>query len=69
LDYRGFFWRTQQQQEIDYIEERDGKIHAFEFKWSGKKPLKIPVTFLKAYPEASTELIHSEYYLDFLGGH
>ncbi len=37
--YNGFygssyFWRTQQQQEIDYIEEIDGKISVFEFKWN-----------------------------------
>lgn len=36
-----FFWRTQDQQAIDYIEERDGKMRAFEFKWSPKAKAKF----------------------------
>ena len=44
-----YFWRTTQQQEIDYIEEADGRFIAYEFKWSPKKKAKISQTFLKAY--------------------
>jgi len=36
-----YFWRTRQQQEIDYIEERDGKLCACEFKWNVKKNSEI----------------------------
>ncbi|HZK06967.1 MAG TPA: ATP-binding protein [Bacteroidales bacterium] len=46
-----YFWRTQQQQEIDYIEERDGLLHAYEFKWKAKPGLRVPPVFSKAYPE------------------
>jgi hypothetical protein len=68
IDCKRFFWRTQQQQEVDYIEERDGKIHAYEFKWTEKKRHKIPLTFIKAYPEATSSMIHTDNYLNFLRG-
>ncbi len=49
-----YFWRTQQQQEIDFIEERNGDIYAFEFKWKDKKT-KLPQKFIEAYN--ATELV------------
>jgi predicted AAA+ superfamily ATPase len=61
-----FFWRTTQQQEIDYIEERDGQISAYEFKWNPNSKKKIPLTFRKAYPDSITELINTDNYVDFL---
>ena len=69
--YHGFygssyFWRTQQQQEIDYIEEIDGQISAFEFKWNPKKKPGFPLTFTKAYNPSKTEIIHRENYESFL---
>ena len=69
--YQGFygssyFWRTQQQQEIDYIEEIDGKISAFEFKWNPNKKSGFPVTFTKTYHPHKTEIIHRENYESFL---
>ena len=52
------FWRTQQQQEIDLLEEEDGRLQAFEFKWNAKKKdVKAPDTFLKSYPDASFSVI------------
>lgn len=63
---KSYFWRTMQQQEIDYIEELDGNISAFEFKWSEKERKKIPLTFSKAYPGATTILINTKNYIDFL---
>jgi len=45
---RMYFWRTQQQQEIDFVEEKDGNISAFEFKWKNKKT-KFPQKFLDTY--------------------
>ena len=44
-----YFWRTKQQQEIDYIEERSGKIYAYEFKWNPKVKVKFTKTFVNAY--------------------
>ena len=43
-----YFWRTKQQQEIDFIEEKNGQITGFEFKWNNKKT-KIPQNFIDAY--------------------
>lgn len=43
-----YFWRTQQQQEIDFIEERAGEYTAYEFKWSAQK-VKFPEKFIKTY--------------------
>ncbi|HRG08202.1 MAG TPA: ATP-binding protein [Cyclobacteriaceae bacterium] len=59
-----YFWRTAQQQEIDYIEDRDGILHAFEFKWTGSS--KLPKTFSSAYPEHTFNVINTENYLDFV---
>ena len=61
-----FFWRTKQQQEIDYIEEANGTISAFEFKWNPKKKVYFSKTFFKAYPNAVTQVITPENYMDFL---
>ena len=61
-----YFWKTKEQQEIDLIEESDGKLSAFEFKWSPKKNAKCPVTFSKAYPEANFLIIHKDNFEDFL---
>jgi predicted AAA+ superfamily ATPase len=46
---RKYFWRTKQQQEVDYVEDIGGKIYGFEFKWSEKKSNKLPKTFTEAY--------------------
>ena len=42
-----WFWRTQQQKEIDYIEEEDGQISTFEFKWNPGAKYKYPQQLLK----------------------
>ncbi|MDR1258031.1 MAG: ATP-binding protein [Tannerellaceae bacterium] len=44
-----WFWRTTDQKEIDYIEEGDGQIHAFEFKWTPSAKYKMPKQFLENY--------------------
>ncbi len=62
-----FFWRTIQNQEIDLIEDIDGKLSAFEFKWNPKaKWDKIPKSFTNNYPDAFTQIITPENYMDFL---
>ncbi len=68
--YRGsmantYFWRTTEQQEIDYIEEENGKLKIFEFKWLKKTKTKIPITFTKAY-QAEVKIIDSENFIEFL---
>jgi uncharacterized protein len=61
-----FMWRTKDQNEIDYLEEYDGKLYAFEFKWSDKVKVKIPKQFSNAYPETEVQIISKENYVDFL---
>jgi predicted AAA+ superfamily ATPase len=52
-----YFWRTYNQQEIDYIEEYGGMLHTFEFKYSSTKKTAIPPAFSNSYPEHSFTLI------------
>ena len=61
-----FFWRTSRQQEIDYLEEYDGELHAYEFKWRQNVRQKIPRSFISAYPEAKVSVINRENYFEFL---
>ena len=61
-----FFWRTHSQQEIDWVEDRGGKLYAYEFKWNAKKTSKSPAAWKKGYPEASFEVINPSNYLDFI---
>jgi hypothetical protein len=73
LHYQGihanvFFWRTQDQQEIDYVEERDGKMWAFEMKWSAKAKPAFSKTFINAYPEHELQLINQDNYFEWLAG-
>lgn len=60
-----FFWRNQQKQEIDYIEEYNGNIHLFEMKWASDK-YKIPESFKKSYKFESFDLINKDNFLDYL---
>jgi predicted AAA+ superfamily ATPase len=61
-----YFWRTTQQQEIDYIEERNGTLNTFEFKFTENKRARLPLTFAKAYPEHTFKLISKENYFEFV---
>lgn len=60
-----YFWRTIQQQEVDYVEERDGKIFGFEFKWKGKEKYKLPKPFTERY-SAEGQIIDTKNYRDFV---
>lgn len=61
-----YFWRTTQQQEIDYIEERDGILHAFEFKWSPGRKVRFPKTFVVAYPDSVMRTVNRDDFIDWL---
>jgi len=61
-----FFWRTTQQQEIDYIEKNADQILACEIKWKPKTKYKIPVTFLVNYENVTSKLVSPENYEAFL---
>ena len=60
------FWRTVNQQEIDYLEESGGKIDAWEFKWNPKGKVKFPQSFLDAYPGGSQKVVNPDTMDDFL---
>jgi hypothetical protein len=62
-----YFWRTWDQKEIDLVEERDGILYAFEFKWKAQKGA-APKDFRDAYPDAQFTLVHRENWPDFLIG-
>jgi predicted AAA+ superfamily ATPase len=61
-----YFWRTHAQQEIDYIEERGGILHAFEFKWNENKKAKLPNSFAENYPQHEFKCINRSNYLEFI---
>ena len=63
---QSYFWRTKQQTEIDYIEELDGSLRAFEFKWNERKSPRCPLAFSNAYPDASFSAITPSNIDDFL---
>ena len=64
---KSYFWRTTQQQEIDYIEEIDGVFYAFEMKWNPKKArTNIPASFKNAYPIKDFTVITPDNYIEWL---
>ena len=61
-----FFWRTHEQQEIDLVEEQDGVLRTFEFKWNDKVKVKRPKSFVDAYPNSTYEVVTPENYWNFI---
>lgn len=71
--YRGsipasFFWRTTAQQEVDLLEEQQGRLQAFEFKWNAAKRVYFPKSFTAAYPDAEQQIIHPDNFSEWLQG-
>ncbi len=61
-----YFWRTVEQQEIDYIEEMDGILHAYEFKWNSGKKAYLTKTFANSYPDHVFKVINRDNYETFV---
>ena len=61
-----FFWRTHRQQEIDYLEESEGSISAYELKWREGKN-RVPKAFKEAYPDCAVHFIHRGNFERFAG--
>ncbi|WP_428223919.1 ATP-binding protein [Flavobacterium sp.] len=61
-----YFWRTYDQQELDWLEENAEDLAGFEFKWNESKKAKVPTAFAKAYPDATFEVVNRKNYLDFI---
>jgi predicted AAA+ superfamily ATPase len=71
LAYNGFyghtcFWRSKAHAEVDYMEEIDGKLYAYEFKWNPAAKSRFPQSFLEAYKPAVTEVIHRDNFWQWL---
>lgn len=62
---RTYFWRTRQQQEVDFVEEKGGKIYGYEFKWQKKKNQRLPKTFTEKY-KAATSVIDKDNFREFV---
>lgn len=60
-----YFWRTKQQQEVDYVEEENSKIYGFEFKWSPKPSKRLPITFSGSYNSVD-QIITRENFREFV---
>lgn len=60
-----YFWRTKQQQEVDFIEESEGKLTGWEFKWQARKQVRLPKTFLDTY-SAESAVIDRSNFRDFV---
>tara|TARA_R110002073_G_scaffold319700_1_gene494481 strand:- start:12941 stop:14068 length:1128 start_codon:yes stop_codon:yes gene_type:complete len=61
-----YFWRNQAQQEIDYVEDYNGILHAYEFKWNANKKAYFSKSFIKAYPNHQLMIVNSSNYLEFI---
>jgi len=61
-----YFWRTYDQQEIDWIEDRGGKLYGYEFKWNPKKNAKAPKGWSTTYPDSEFQVINPENYRNWL---
>ncbi|WP_080056099.1 ATP-binding protein [Spirosoma aerolatum] len=60
-----YFWRTYTGAELDYVEEANGQLSGFEFKFS-RKSVKAPASWIDTYPGANFQLINQENYLAFV---
>ncbi|MFW5743844.1 MAG: ATP-binding protein [Spirochaetota bacterium] len=64
----GWFWRTYDQQEIDYVEQEGDTLAAYEFRWTSRGPVRAPVAWRDAYPEAAFHRIgrdDARHFLDY----
>jgi predicted AAA+ superfamily ATPase len=64
--HQGYFWRTSQQQEIDYVAKKYEELYPVEIKWSGKRSYNFPKTFLNEYSPKSEFVVNSENYAEML---
>ncbi len=61
-----YFWRTYTQNEIDLVEEHDGQLHGYEFKWALGKSTKSKNAWMSSYDEASYKVVNQDNYLEFV---
>jgi predicted AAA+ superfamily ATPase len=61
-----YFWRTHDQKEIDLIEEEDGMIRAFEFKWNPRAKSRVPQQFIETYAPSGFNVITPDNFWEFV---
>ncbi len=61
-----YFWRTYEGHELDWVEERGGRLFGYEFKWAEKRKDKAPKDWLGTYENAEYQIINTENYQDFI---
>lgn len=65
---KSYFWRTHAQQELDYMEEKNGQMFAYEFKWNENKKVKFPSNFVDTYKPEFQKVINKENFHEFVMG-
>lgn len=65
ISSNNYFWRTYEQQEIDWVEERGGSLFGYEFKWKETK-VKTPTQWKKAYPDSTFEVVHANNFEEWI---
>ncbi|MCB0638576.1 MAG: DUF4143 domain-containing protein, partial [Lewinella sp.] len=66
MSVNNYFWRTYDQQEIDWVEERGGQLHGFEIKWNPRKQTRPPIAWSKAYPNATFQVINPDNFQEWV---
>jgi predicted AAA+ superfamily ATPase len=61
-----YFWRTYDQQEIDWVAERGGKLYAYEFKWNSKKTPRLPRGWKNNYPNSEFKVINQDNFKEWI---
>lgn len=61
-----YFWRTHEQKAIDLVEEQNGRLSAFEFKWNAKAKSRMPKLFSDTYPDSTYETVTPGNFRTFL---
>lgn len=60
-----YFWRLHSGAELDYIEDKDGKLSGYEFKWK-KSRSRIPKAWLDTYGNSTYQLVNRENFEGFI---
>ncbi len=63
---KSYFWRSKTKQEIDYIEDMDGKLSAVEMKWNPNRKAALPLSFARSYGDADFKVVTRDNYETFL---
>jgi hypothetical protein len=59
-----YFWRTNEQQEIDLIIEKNGQLKTIKIKWNAKTKANLPKTFSNKYPNTDFTVINSQNFFE-----